>query len=103
MNIFADLPLLSIVIWTPIIGGIIVLLSGDKEPSGARKLALIFAILGFVLSIPLYTLFDSSSHAMQFVELYPWIGEFSINYHLGVDGISMPLILPSCSMIVALR
>ena len=100
MNVFADLPLLSLVIWTPIVGGIIVLLSGDKEPSGARKIALIFAILGFILSIPLYTLFDSSSHAMQFVERQPWIGEFSIYYHLGVDGFSMPLILLTSFMTI---
>jgi NADH-quinone oxidoreductase subunit M len=100
MNVFADLPLLSLVIWTPIVGGIIVLLSGDKEPSGARKIALIFAILGFVLSLPLYTLFDSSSHAMQFVERQPWIGEFSIYYHLGVDGFSMPLILLTSFMTI---
>jgi NADH-quinone oxidoreductase subunit M len=90
---FADLPLLSLVIWLPIIGGILVLLSGDKEPSGARKIALIVSIATFLLSIPLYTLFDNSSHAMQFVELHPWIAEFNINYHVGVDGISMPLIL----------
>ena len=100
MNVFADLPLLSLVIWTPIVGGLIVLLSGDKEPSGARKIALIFAILGFILSIPLYTLFDSSSHAMQFVERQPWIGEFSIFYHLGVDGFSMPLILLTSFMTI---
>jgi NADH-quinone oxidoreductase subunit M len=85
--------LLSLVIWLPIIGGILVLLSGDKEPSGARKIALIVSIATFLLSIPLYTLFDNSSHAMQFVELHPWIAEFNINYHVGVDGISMPLIL----------
>ena len=93
MNMIVDLPLLSIVIWLPIIGGILVLFSGDKEPSGARKIALVISIATFLISIPLYTLFDASSASMQFVELHPWITEFSINYHLGVDGISMPLIL----------
>jgi len=93
MTMFADLPLLSIVIWLPIIGGILVLFAGDKDPSGARKLALVFSILTFLLTIPLYTLFDSSSFAMQFAEKHAWITEFNINYHLGVDGISMPLIL----------
>ena len=93
MTMFADLPLLSLVIWLPIIGGIFVLFAGDKEPSGARKLALVFSILTFLLTIPLYILFDSSSYAMQFAEKHAWITEFNINYHLGVDGISMPLIL----------
>ena len=93
MNMFADLPLLSLVIWLPIIGGIVVLFAGDKEPSAARKIALLFSILTFILSIPLYTLFDASTYLMQFSERQLWIGEFNIYYHLGVDGISMPLIL----------
>ncbi len=93
MNMFAELPLLSIVIWLPILGGVLVLFAGDKEPTGARRIALVVSIATFILTIPLYTLFDSNSHAMQFVELHPWISEFNINYHLGVDGISMPLIL----------
>ncbi len=93
MTMFADLPLLSLVIWMPVIGGIIVLFAGDKNADGARKIALVFSIATFVLSIPLWTLFDSSTAAMQFVEKHVWISEFNINYALGVDGISMPLIL----------
>ena len=89
----AELPLLSLVIWLPIIGGVLVLFAGDKDPSGARKIALVFSILTFVLTVPLYSHFDVSTHSMQFVEKMPWISEFNINYHLGVDGISMPLIL----------
>lgn len=90
---FAELPLLSLAIWLPILGGIMVLFAGDKEPSGARKIALVFSILTFLVTLPLYGMFDASSAAMQFVERQPWIGEFHIYYHLGVDGISMPLIL----------
>ncbi len=89
----SDLPLLSLVIWIPIIGGLVVLAVGDREPWGARSIALVFSLLAFVLSIPLYTGFDKTTAAMQFVELSPWIYTFDINYHLGVDGISMPLIL----------
>ena len=91
---FADLPLLSLVIWVPIIGGLLVLLTGSRS-SGleAKVLSLLVAILTFALSIPLYTGFDTASHAMQFAEMVPWIDSFNINYHLGVDGISMPLIL----------
>lgn len=91
---FADLPLLSLVIWTPILGGLLVLLVGSNR-SGleAKVLSLLVAIATFALSIPLFSQFDSGTHQMQFVELAPWIEAFSVNYHLGIDGISMPLIL----------
>jgi len=90
---FADLPLLSLVIWLPIIGGIIVLMAGDKSPDGARRLALGVSILTFLASIPLWTGFDSSTHLMQFEEYIPWYEAYNVNYHLGVDGFSMPLIV----------
>ena len=86
--------LLSLVIWFPILGGVLVLASGgERNASIARKLALGFAIATFLLSLPLYTRFDKSSVAMQFVERAPWIGTLNIEYYLGIDGISMPLIL----------
>jgi NADH-quinone oxidoreductase subunit M len=88
------LPPLSLVIWVPILGGLAVLATGgDKNAPLARMLALAAAALGFIVSIPLYTGFDASTSAMQFEELVPWIYRFNINYHLGVDGISMPFIL----------
>ena len=91
---FADWPLLSLVVWLPIVGGAAVLLSGDKGGSeGSRRLALIISIMTFVLSLGLYTNFDSSTAAMQFQERFEWIGDFNIYYHLGVDGFSMPLIV----------
>ncbi|BAN69378.1 NADH-quinone oxidoreductase subunit M [endosymbiont of unidentified scaly snail isolate Monju] len=89
----ADWPILSVVIWLPIIGGLLVLGSGDRAPNVTRWLALLVSILTFVLSIPLYTGFDVSTAQMQFVENLPWIPAFDVSYHLGVDGISMPLIL----------
>ena len=90
---FSDLPLLSLVIWTPIIGGVLVLFfSKDEQANNARWISLAFSVLTFVLAIPLYTMFDTTTHQMQFVEMTPWISTFDINYHLGVDGISMPLI-----------
>ena len=88
-----ELPLLSLVIWAPIIGGLVVLAVGDHEPWGARTVALLVALLTFALSIPLYTGFDTQTANMQFVELAPWIPTFNINYHLGIDGIALPLIL----------
>ncbi len=90
---YADWPLLSLVTWTPIVGGILVLFAGDKEPGGARKIALVFSLLTFLLTIPLYTQFDTDTHLMQFVERHPWIDVFDIEYYLGIDGISLPLIL----------
>lgn len=91
---FADWPLLSLVVWLPIIGGIAVLMSGDRGDSeGSRRLALIVALATFILSLGLYTNFDSSTAAMQFVERHAWIDAFDIYYHLGVDGLSMPLII----------
>jgi len=91
---FADLPLLSLVVWLPIFGGVAVLLSGDKgDANGVRVLSLVISIATFVLSLGLYTGFDSSTAAMQFVEKTAWIPAFDINYHFGVDGFSMPLII----------
>jgi NADH-quinone oxidoreductase subunit M len=91
---FADLPLLSLVVWLPIFGGVAVLLSGDKgDANGVRVLSLVIAIATFVLSLGLFTGFDSSTAAMQFVEKAAWIPAFNINYHFGVDGFSMPLII----------
>lgn len=88
-----ELPLLSLVIWTPIIGGLIVLAVGDRDPWGARPVALLVSVLTFLLSIPLYTGFDTATSAMQFVESRVWVETFNIHYHLGIDGISMPLII----------
>ena len=83
--------LLSVLVWLPIIGGLIMLFSGDKM--APRLLALLISVATFAISLLLWTGFSSQGHQMQFVELMPWIETFKINYHLGVDGISMPLIL----------
>ncbi len=90
---YADWPLLSLVIWTPIVGGILVLFVGDKKPGGARKIALLISIITFLLTLPLYSQFTTDSHLMQFVERHSWIPAFNIEYFVGIDGISMPLIL----------
>lgn len=98
---FANWPLLSLVIWTPIIGGLIVLaFGGEKNANNAKIIALLVSILTFILSIPLYTGFDTATAAMQFTERLPWIETYKIFYHLGVDGISMPLILLTTFMTV---
>ena len=87
-------PLISLAIWIPIAAGMVVLATGsDRNAPLARLLALVGAVAGFLVTIPLWTGFDSSQGAMQFVELSSWIPGFNINYHLGVDGISMLFVL----------
>lgn len=89
-----DLPFLSLAIWIPILGGLLVLATGsDRNAPLARALSLLVSIAGFAVALPLFGQFDATSSAMQFVELYPWIPRFNINYHLGVDGISMLFVL----------
>ena len=90
----SGLPLLSLAIWVPILSGLVILLAGqDRNAPLARVLALIGAIAGFLVTLPLYTGFDTTTPAMQFVELSPWIQRFNMNYHLGVDGISMLFVI----------
>ncbi len=88
------LPLLSVAIWVPIVFGVLVLFSGSDRNAGvARIIALVGAVLGFLVTIPLYLQFNLHQHGMQFVEFTPWIQTFNINYHLGIDGLSLLLIL----------
>jgi NADH-quinone oxidoreductase subunit M len=86
-------PILSIVIWLPILGGLAVLLLGDARAVLARQLALGVSVLTFVASLPLWMRFDPTTASMQFTERAEWIPRLNAWYHLGVDGISMPLIL----------
>ncbi len=86
-------PLLTLTIWLPILGGLAVLASGDKAGSLSKWIALAFAVLTFVVSLGLWAWFDTSTAEMQFVERIAWIPSFDVYYFLGVDGISMPLIV----------
>ena len=86
--------ILSILIWLPILGGILILsIGGDRNAQLARKIALGFSGGTFLLSLSLYADFDTTTASMQFVERYQWIESLHIQYFLGVDGISMPLII----------
>ncbi len=86
-------PLLSLLIWLPVLGGALTLLFGPNRAGAARSFALLVSVIVFLVSLPLYTGFDASSAAMQFVENKSWIPAFDIYYALGVDGISVALIL----------
>ena len=86
--------ILSILIWLPILGGILILSTGgDRSAQLARKIALGFSAGTFLLSLSLYADFDMTTASMQFVERHMWIENLHIQYSLGVDGISMPLII----------
>lgn len=90
---FDNLPLLSLVIWTPILGGLWAFYVGDRQEETVKYFSLVVSILAFALSVLLYLRFDTSTFSMQFQEYLPWINTFNINYHLGIDGIALPLIL----------
>lgn len=92
-----DFSLLSLVIWLPIFVGIAILtINDDRNAQLIKWLALIGSLAGLLVAIPLYTRFDPIVSSMQFVEYRVWIERFNVHYHLGVDGISMPLILLNC-------
>ncbi len=84
---------LSFLVWLPILGGVAVLLLGERRAAMGRWAALAIALVAFVASVPLFCDFDGASAAMQFVERMPWITALNADYALGVDGISMPLIV----------
>ncbi len=88
-----DLPILSLTIWLPIIGGVLVLASGNRNTNATRWTALLIAVLTFLVSLPLWFGFDANTAQMQFIERSMWISQFNVEYYLGVDGISMPLIV----------
>jgi NADH-quinone oxidoreductase subunit M len=87
-----SLPLLSVLIWLPILGGAATLMVGNGRPQLARWLALAVALVTLVVSIPLFSGFDMANAGMQFVEQHAWIPAYDIRYHLGADGISVALI-----------
>ncbi|EQD71926.1 proton-translocating NADH-quinone oxidoreductase, chain M, partial [mine drainage metagenome] len=93
--------LLSLSIWVPILAGILVLALGrDSNPGLTRGVALVGALLGFLVTLPLYSGFINASAAMQFEEAYRWIPAFNITYHLGIDGISLWFVLLNSFMTI---
>jgi len=85
---------LSLAIWTPIAFGLVLLALGrDDQATAVRWVALIGAVISFLITLPLYMQFDTTTAAMQFVENTTWIGRFNVKYHLGVDGISLWFVL----------
>ncbi|MFN0163150.1 MAG: NADH-quinone oxidoreductase subunit M [Burkholderiales bacterium] len=98
----ASAPILSLAIWVPIIAGLVVFATGnDRNAPLARTLALIGALAGLAVTIPLLIDFNGASAQFQFVERVNWIERFHIQYYLGVDGISM-LFVPLTAFITVL-
>jgi NADH-quinone oxidoreductase subunit M len=91
---YSDLPLLSLCIWLPIFGGLWVIFAGSRVLDRAVKQdALLISLVTLALSLLLYRDFNTATAAMQFVERYEWIKAFEIYYHIGIDGLALPLIL----------
>jgi NADH-quinone oxidoreductase subunit M len=86
--------LLSLAIWTPILFGVILLAFGrDEHAKVVRWIALIGSVVSLAVTLPLFSGFDNSTAALQFVEKSMWIERFNVFYHLGVDGLSMWFVL----------
>src|SRR6185437_9268292 len=91
---FLHSSLLSILIWLPVLGAAIVLMTGgDKNAKWARFIGAAVAIINLLLCIPLYWQFDPTLFAMQFQEDHLWIRAYQIHYAVGVDGISLAMII----------
>src|SRR5215467_14583877 len=92
--------LLSLLIWLPIAAGLGVLALGDRRIVAGRWLALAASLATLILTVPLWSQFDAGSAALQFTEKLAWIPRFKAYYALGVDGISLPLIVLTAFMTV---
>ncbi|MGC2854032.1 NADH-quinone oxidoreductase subunit M [Novispirillum sp. DQ9] len=93
-----DLPLLSIVTFLPLVGAAFILLVRGEEAvvaRNARNVALLTSVATFLLSLGVWLGFDSSTAEFQFVEKAAWMPDWGINYHMGVDGISMLFVILS--------
>jgi len=88
-----ELPLLSLSIWLPILGGLWVIFLGARRDATAKLAALLVSVAAFLVSLLLWHGFDATTADMQFVEHVMWIETFKVGYSLGIDGIALPLIL----------
>ena len=90
-----SIPILSLLIFFPVFGGLLLLGSSKENVKGIKVLALVISLLEFALTLPLWFTFDKTTHHMQFVERHSWITLFNIEYYLGLDGISVLFVLLS--------
>ena len=85
--------LLSIVAYTPLVGAVLLLFINKEHKNFIRWFANVIAAIGFLVSLPLLKHFDVNADGMQFVERHAWIPSIGVEYHFGIDGISLLLIL----------
>jgi len=90
---FADFYPLSLIIFLPAVGALLIAVIPGLDSGGVKRIAAFFTFCSFALSLAMFCLFDRSSSAYQFVESVSWIPQININYHIGVDGLSMPLVI----------
>jgi len=99
---FLEIPLLSFIIWLPIISGCFVLFFNTTENSGngtfVKNFSVVVSLISLYLCYVLYSGFNNNLWEMQFTEYKPWLSDLGIYYHLGVDGISLPLVILNCFM-----
>lgn len=88
-----DLPILSTLIFFPLFGAVVLLFVNREKENAIKVIALIFSVVEFLFSLPLFFFFDQSKTGMQFVEKRTWFPEWGITYFLGIDGISLLLVL----------
>lgn len=86
-------PILSVILLAPVIGSITVLLIPGKNHKAIKLTAALFSLVSLLLSVVMYFSYDKTAGGMQFVEHIGWVKTFGINYDLGVDGLSLPLVL----------
>ncbi|MFU8877870.1 MAG: NADH-quinone oxidoreductase subunit M, partial [Wenzhouxiangellaceae bacterium] len=85
-------PILSLIVWLPVIAGTVLLFVAESRAALGRTIALLASLAALLLTAIAIAAFDLGTAAMQFEERVVWIEAFSIHYHLGVDGLSLPLI-----------
>jgi len=88
-----NFPILSVIIFLPLVAGLIILLTARKHPEYARGIALVVSALNFVLAIILWLKYDISGGGYQFQESVSWLPALGISYHVGVDGFSLPMVM----------
>jgi NADH-quinone oxidoreductase subunit M len=88
-----SIPLLSTLIFFPVLGGLSLLIFPRQQTATIRLMALFVSLVELLLTLPVVLLFDKTTARMQFTELHPWISTLNINYSLGIDGISILFLL----------
>jgi len=85
--------LLSTILVLPVVGALVILFVDRERQALIKSVGLIFSLAALVCSVMLFQRFDGTHEGMQFVEKYPWVPSLDISYHLGVDGISLLLVV----------